>query len=105
MPPTPITLPVVKLLDVEKVLLSSSPTLPDGTPASVIPEWESSDSDQVSLEVSEDGLTCWALTPLETGESTITVSAEGFQSATVDISYAPAIPGQLNLSVGTPQPE
>jgi len=105
MTPTPITLPVVKLLDVEKVLLSSSPTLPDGTPASIIPTWESSDPDQVSLEVSEDGLTCWALTPLESGQADITVSAVGFRTVIIPIIYAPAVPGELNVSVGNPVPD
>jgi hypothetical protein len=84
------------------VLLSTSPTDQDGNPTSVIPVWTSSNPEQVGLEVSEDGLTAWALTPLLEGSAIITVSATGFQSATIEISYSEPIPGQLNLSAGTP---
>lgn len=103
MPPEPITFPEVKMLDVEKVLLSASPTKPDGSPADGVPlTWTSSDPNAVSLEPSEDGLTCWALTPLESGSANVTVSARGFRSVVIPISYAPAVPGELNVSVGNP---
>lgn len=102
------TLPPIKLLDVEKVLLSVSPQKSDGTvDDSVVVTWTSSDPAQVGLEVSttDNGRSCFALTPLDHGTATITASAPGYASDTVDITYAPGTPGVLNLSAGNPQPD
>jgi hypothetical protein len=99
------TLAPIKMLDVEKVLLSVAPQKADGTADDTVTvTWTSSDPSQVGVEPSttDNGRSCYALTPLETGSATITVAATGYTSDTVDISYAPGTPGTLNLSAGNP---
>ena len=99
------TLAPIKMLDVEKVLLSIAPQKADGTADDAVTvSWSSSDPSQVSVEPStaDNGRSCFALTPLESGVAIITVSAPGYASDTVEVSYAPGIPGKLNLSAGNP---
>ena len=92
----------ILLLDTEKILLSVAPQKADGTPDdSVTVSWSSSDL-SVGLEVQADSRSAFALTPGETGAATITVSAPGYTTETVDISYKPGEPRSLNLSAGTP---
>jgi hypothetical protein len=98
-------LPPIKMLDVEKVLLSVAPQKADGTvDDSVIVTWSSSDPTQVGVEPSstDNGRSCFALTPLESGTAIISASAPGYDTDTVEVSYAPGVAGKLNLSAGTP---
>lgn len=103
-PTQPQILSPIKLIDTEKVLLSTSPQTSDGNPYEGPLTWGSSDPAAVAIEPdpATNGRTAWALTPLETGSATITVSAPGVRTAKVDISYAPPAVGEMNLSAGTP---
>jgi hypothetical protein len=116
-----VVIPVPKLLDTEKILLSVMPRKADGTidTAAAI-TWDSSDSSKVGIEPGveafpfDDGLgggpvecpgyfNCWALTPMsDAEEATVTVSAPGYESADFVITYAPGVPRSLNASVGAP---
>jgi len=100
------TLPPLKMLDVEKVQLSVAPQLANGEPDTTVDvSWESSDPSQVSVEPAEDDRSCFCLTPLETGVATVTVSAPGYESVTIEISYAPGVPRSLNATIGSPVPD
>lgn len=115
------TVPVPKLLDTEKIMLSVMPRKADGhvdVAASV--SWISSDPAQVGLDVGVDpfvfhdpqfneDVTCpgafnaFALTPLSEGNAVVTASAVGYESADFGpIIYAPGVPRSLNASVGGP---
>lgn len=101
-------LPPLRMLDVEKVLLSVAPQKANGDPdTEVTVSWTSSAPEQVGVEPSteDNGRSAWALTPLERGAATITVSAPGYETDTLEIAYEPAVAGKLNLSAGTPVPE
>jgi len=116
-----VTIPVPKLLDTEKILLSVMPRKADGhvdTQATLT--WVTSDPTQVGLEVGVDSFTfhdpqfnedvtcpgsfnCFATTPLTTGTGTVTASAPGYESADFGpINYEPGVPRSLNASVGSP---
>lgn len=101
------TIPPIKMLDVEKVLLSVAPQKADGTPDDAVNvTWTSSDPAQVGIEPQDAlGRSIYALTPLDTGVATVTATGAGYEPDTVEISYAPGQPRKLNLSAGTPVPE
>lgn len=67
--------------------------------------WESSDPSQVGLEPQGEGLTCYATTPLDAGEATITVKARGYEDETMKIVYVDSTPGELGLTAGDPEPD
>jgi hypothetical protein len=70
-------LPPLALLDTEKVLLSVAPQNADGTPdTTTTVSWASSDP-SVGLDVQADTRSAFALTPLDKGGATVTVSAPG----------------------------
>ena len=118
---TMITRPPIVMLDVERVLVSTAPRKPDGTPDPTVQvEWVSSAPDQVGVEVlpEHEGLDAeglpitipatheaWLLTPLDRGAADVTISAPGYESTLQPLSYEPGVPGQLNVSVGTPVPD
>jgi len=116
---SPINIPVPKLLDIEKVLLSVMPRKADGkVDIGAVVTWVSSAPDQVGIEpgtepfVFNDGdngdvtcpgnFNCFALTPLDTGAADVTVSAPGYDPAIFAISYAPGQPRSLTASYGQP---
>lgn len=95
----------VSMVDVEKVELSASPTKPDGTADdSVAISWVSSDPAQVGIEEIPDsnGRRIFATTPLDKGAADVTISAKGYETTVQPIEYTPFVPGQLNVSAGTP---
>jgi hypothetical protein len=65
--------------------------------------WESSDPAQVGVEPQGDGHTCYATTPLDAGEATVTVKAKGYETETIKVTYSDSTPGNLNLSAGVPE--
>ena len=98
-------LPPIKMFDVEKILLAVSPVAADGTvDETVSVEWSSSNPEAVQIEVIPDtnGRQVWALTPLDSGSSNISVTAKGYDTDEVMIEYLPFVPGKLNMSAGTP---
>ena len=102
--------PKVTMFDVEKVLLSVTAVGPDGAVNTTVPiDWAGSDTSQVStepvLDANGQATSCFALTPLNFGSAVITCKARGFTPETVEIEYLQFVPGALNLSVGTPQPD
>ena len=116
---SPINIPVPKLLDVEKVLLSVMPRKADGKiDVNAVVTWTSSAPDQVGIEPGTEpfifndsaegdvtcpgNFNCFALTPLDTGAADVTVSAPGYDPAIFAISYAPGQPRSLNASYGQP---
>jgi hypothetical protein len=118
---TMITRPPIVMLDVERVLVSTAPRKPDGTPDPAVQvSWVSSAPDQVGIEVlpEHEGLDAeglpitipgtheaWLLTPLDRGAADVTISAPGYESTLQPLSYEPGVRGQLNVSVGTPVPD
>jgi hypothetical protein len=114
-------LPPIALLNVERVKIATAPLKADGTPDStVIVSWASSDPAQVGIEPlpEHDGLdaegnpitipdthAAWATTPLDSGAAEITISAAGYETDVLPISYVPGVPRRLNVSVGTPVPD
>lgn len=100
-------MPPIHMFDTEKVQLTVSPVKPNGEPdENVVVTWASSAPDQVGVEpIGDLGHSCWVTTPLDTGSATITVDAPGYNPSTVDVSYEPGIPRELNLQVGTPIPD
>lgn len=115
------SIPVPKLLDTEKILLSVMPRKADGhvdTDAQV--SWSSSDPAQVGVQVGtetfvfhdpqfDEDVTCpgsfnaFALTPNTSGSATVSASATGYEAADFGpIEYAPGVPRSLNASVGSP---
>lgn len=98
-------LPPVVLKDSEKVLVAVAPLLANGEPDTTVDvTWESSDP-SVGIEEQADGRSAYILTPGESGSATITVTAQGYESETLSVSYEPGAPRHLNLSVGTPEPD
>lgn len=100
--------PAIKLFDTEKQLLTVEAVKPDGTVDETVEiKWASSAPDQVAVDPvpGTNGRKCYALTPLDRGAATITFSARGFSPHTVEISYEPPVPGELNLSLGAPEPD
>ena len=116
-----VNVPVPKLLDTEKILLSVMPRLADGhvdTAAAVT--WEATVAAQVGAEPGTEPFVfhdpqfdedvtcpgvfnCFALTPLNTGTGTVVASAPGYESAEFGpIVYEPGVPRSLNASVGSP---
>lgn len=97
-------MPPIQLFDSEKVLLHSSPKLPNGDlDTKVVVTWVSDTPDQVTLEpVDPLGRDCWALTPLDNGAATVTATAPGYNPSTQPISYALGQPRELNLSSDAP---
>jgi hypothetical protein len=109
------------MLDVERVLLSVRPRKADGTPDSAVRyTWASSAPEQIGVEPlpehegqDAEGLPitipdtheCWATTPLDRGAATVSAAAPRYTTDTIDISYEPGVPGQSNLSAGTPVPD
>jgi hypothetical protein len=115
-----VVIPVPKLLDTEKVLLSVMPRKADGhVDAGAVVTWASSDPSQVGIEVGVDSFVftdpqfsedvtcpgnfnCYALTPNASGAGTVTVGAPGYESAEFSITYEPGVPRSLNASAGGP---
>jgi hypothetical protein len=118
----PVNVPVPKLLDTEKILLSVMPRLANGhIDTSVAISW-SSDSADIGIQVGtdpfpftdpqfpEDGeqqipgdRNCFALTPGLTGSGNVTASGTGYDSAIFGpIVYEPGQPRSLNASIGSP---
>jgi hypothetical protein len=116
-----VNVPVPKLLDTEKIVLSVMPRKADGhvdTAATI--SWTSSDASQVGVEpgtepfvftdpqFSEDvtcpgAFNCTATTPLSAGTASVTASASGYESAEFGpIVYEAGQPRSLNASVGSP---
>jgi hypothetical protein len=97
-------MPTITLFDSEKVLLHSSPKLPNGDLNTTVQvSWASDATDQVALEpVGPLGHDCWALTPLDNGSATITVTAPGYNTSTQPITYSLGQPRELNLSSDAP---
>jgi len=118
---TMITRPPIVMLDVERVLVSVAPRKPNGDPDPTVQvAWASSDPAQVGVEVlpEHEGLDAeglpitipgtheaWLLTPLDRGAADVTISAPGYETTLQPLSYEPGVPGQLNVSVGTPVPD
>lgn len=118
----PVNVPVPKLLDTEKIVLSVMPRKADGhVDIGAVISWVSSDPSQVGVEPGTDpfpfhddqnsedvtcpgNFNCTATTPNASGTATVTVSAPGYDSATFGpITYEPGVARSLNASVGTPQ--
>lgn len=116
-----VTVPVPKLLDTEKILLSVMPRRADGhVDAAATVAWASDTPDQVGVEpgtaiftfhdpqFNEDvdcpgNFNCFATTPLTSGTGNVTCSASGYESAQFGpIVYEPGAPRSLNASVGQP---
>lgn len=92
------------LFDSEKVLGHLAPVKPNGEPDNdVLVTVTSSDPTQVGVELVEaNGHSFWLLTPLDTGMATITMSAPGYNPTTVDVSYSPGQPRELNAQFDAP---
>lgn len=117
-----VNIPVPKLLDVEKILLSVMPRKADGhVDATASITWTSSDPLQVGTEPGVDpfvfhdpqfdedvtvpgAFNCFALTPGTSGVASITCSGgTAYEDAIFGpIEYAPGVPRSLNASVGSP---
>jgi len=116
-----VNVPVPKLLDTEKIVLSVMPRKADGhVDIDAVVSWESSDPSQVGVEPGTDEFTfhdpqfnedvtcpgsfnCTATTPNNSGTASVTASAQGYESAEFGpIQYEPGVPRSLNASVGSP---
>lgn len=114
-----VVLPEVHMLDVEKVLLSVMPRLTNGKiDVSAQVSWVSDTPDQVGVQPGTDPFdfndgdngivscpgffNCWALTPLDAGQGSVTASAPQYESAQWPIFYQPGAGGSLNASTGQP---
>jgi hypothetical protein len=117
----PVNVPVPKLLDTEKILLSVMPRLANGhIDTTVAITWtKDGDTDtQVGTDpfpytdpqFPEDGelqipgdRNCFALTPGIAGTGNVTASAPGYDSAIFGpINWEPGVPRSLNASIGAP---
>jgi hypothetical protein len=99
------------LTDEQKVQLSINPVTAAGNAARVdgVPVWSVSDSNVLSLEVAEDGLSAWVSTVGPLGESQVAVVAdadlgEGRRelAATLDVTVVAAEAASLAISAGAP---
>lgn len=93
--------PIITMTDVEQVTLAVSPTDAAGNPIALNVTWESSDP-SVELVPSNDTLSCLCKTPLSQGAANVTATAPGHEPEIQPIAYHPAVPGRLNMTVGTP---
>ena len=119
--PSAMNVPVPKLLDTEKILLSVMPRKEDGhVDVGATVTWASSDESAVGIDPGTESFefhdpqfdetvtcpgafNCYALTPNQSGSATVTASAAGYESAEFGpIEYAPGVPRSLNASVGSP---
>jgi hypothetical protein len=98
---TPIT-----LNSDQKEAINVAPLLADGSPDLAAQVSFSSSDPSVGLDaVVADGAgnySAFILTPGQSGAATITVSAPGYDSESVDVSYAPLVARKLNISFGQP---
>lgn len=91
--------PPLNLFDTDKCLISLNPEAKGPF------TWESSDPAQVAVEPQGDGHSCYVLTPLDSGSATITVSAKGYESEIMLVTYTDSTPGELGMSAGSPEPD
>jgi len=101
-PMTPVVkhAPPLHLSATQKVTLSVSPTLADGTPAPGPHRWRTSDEAALPITPAEDGLTCEVGTPNDAGSGTVTFESEGVRTTDIHITYEAPIEGEANLSAG-----
>lgn len=116
-----VTVPVPKLLDTEKIVLSVMPRKADGhVDANAVISWATNDAAQVGIEPGTESFiftdpqfgedvtcpgafNCTATTPNASGTGIVTASASGYESAEFGpINYEPGVPRSLNASVGSP---
>ena len=99
------------LTDVQKVALKVNPVSKAGNPANVdgAPKWSTSDESVLSLVVSEDGLSCEAVTTGKLGTAQVSVVAdadlgEGVTEVTavLDVEVKASAAVNLGLDVGVP---
>jgi hypothetical protein len=97
----------VTAYDSERRPITSNPKNPDGTLNETVKiDWTSSNPEQVPIEyVDELGRQIWMNTPLDSGSATVTGKAPGYNPTTVDFSYSPGVPRELNSEVGGPVPD
>jgi hypothetical protein len=100
------------LLDSQKVLLGVEPLNRAGNPAPIEgkPAWSSSDESVLTVVVSEDGLSAYAITTGKLGTAQISAKAdadlgEGVREITAvwDVEVKPGDAVLLNPKAGTPE--
>jgi hypothetical protein len=98
----------------QKVQYTISPTTDEGNPARIdgIPQWESSDTNIVTVAPAGDGMSCMAISGTVEGSATVTVTADAdlgqgvrniTESQEVRVTLAEA--SKLGLKPGEPQPK
>lgn len=104
----------ILLTDLEKVFLSVAYTSAAGNPAAVegLPVWASSNEGVVTLEVTEDGYSAYAVTVGPVGTAQVSVSAdadlgEGIRPlvATLDVTVIGSEAVFAGLITGAPEPK
>lgn len=99
------------LTDVQKVSLSVTPVSKAGNPAPVdgVPTWSTSDDTVLTLKVSEDGLSCEAVTTGVLGTAQVSVVTDADLgdgvielTAVLDVEVKASAAVNLGLDVGVP---
>jgi hypothetical protein len=99
------------LTDVQKVGLKVNPVSKAGNPAPVdgLPKWSTSDESVLTLSVSEDGLSCEAVTTGKLGTAQVSVVADADLgdgvteiTAVLDVEVKASAAVNLGLDVGVP---
>lgn len=97
----PIVVP--PLTSEQKVLITINPIKPTGESDPDVDVSFSSSDPSVGIEEQPDGRSAYIQTPGESGSARITVSAPGYEEQPVDVTYAPPVKGELNVTIGQPE--
>jgi hypothetical protein len=105
-------IPMLVLTDSQFVSLNVSPVTKAGNPATIdgAPKWSVSDESVLTLEVSEDGLSCKAVTTGKLGDAQINVVADADMGEGVveivgvlEVSVKAGAAASVAVTAGTPE--